>query len=91
MRDKEFISGQLDTGFIERFNIRQGDAAPAEPSIVEADMAIVAGALEYLKQRRHGSISSSETLNRWKLSGRNAALNARQELGERIPSAWRKL
>jgi acetyl-CoA carboxylase biotin carboxylase subunit len=91
VRDKEFIAGQLDTGFIERFNIRQGDAAPAQPSTMEADMAIVAGALEYLKQRRQGSISSSETLNRWKLSGRNAALNARQNLGEHIPSAWRKL
>lgn len=92
VRDEEFIAAQLDTGFIERFNIRQDNAALNEPSVLESDMAIVAGALEYLKQRRQtSSVTTTSTLNRWKLSGRNAALNARQNLGEHIPSAWRKL
>ena len=91
VRDEEFIAGQLDTGFIERFNVRQDKAASTEATRLESDMAIVAAALEYLKQRRQSSVMTSLMANRWKLSGRNAALNARQNLGEHIPSAWRKL
>ena len=91
VRDEEFIAGQLDTGFIERFNVRQDKAASMEATSLESDMAIVAGALEYLKQRSQSSVMTSPMANRWKLSGRNAALNARQNLGKHIPSAWRKL
>ena len=91
VRDDEFITGQLDTGFIERFNVRQDKAGSIEVTSLEADMAIVAGALEYLKQRRQNPVMTPPIPNRWKMSGRNAALNVRQNLGEHIPSAWRKL
>jgi acetyl-CoA carboxylase biotin carboxylase subunit len=35
MRDEEFIAGQLDTGFIERFNRRRADAAAQSPRDAE--------------------------------------------------------
>src|SRR5262245_49023830 len=39
VRDEEFKKGQLDTGFIERFNSRRASAPPAEPTKEETHMA----------------------------------------------------
>src|SRR5215813_2292284 len=41
-KDEEFVSGQLDTGFITRFNERRAAAAPEEFSQVESDLAAIA-------------------------------------------------
>lgn len=87
VRDQEFIEGRLDTGFISRFNERQSAAKVNEPLEEEVDIAIIAAALKFVKQQK---LKSSEQVsvdsNRWKLSGRVAALQGRQ-IG---PSKWRR-
>jgi len=86
--DEEFVSGKLDTGFIARFNQRREELVAAGPSVEEVDMAIVAAALRYAsveRQTSNGPISTS----RWKMSGRDAALNARQMIAGRT-GGWRK-
>ena len=89
VEDDEFRSGRLDTGFISRFNQRHEQTAASVPNNKETDMAIIAAALEYLKVQRRGSSQTiATTSNRWKMSGRNAALNA--GLGKTVSSKWRK-
>ena len=89
VRDEEFVKGQLDTGFIERFNSRQvSRSVPAATE--ESDMAIIAAALEYHQRQRIIKHSSTSASNRWKLSGRAAALNAKQTATDRAPSKWRR-
>ena len=91
VRDEEFIAGHLDTGFIARFNVRQESAVSKPSSTEEKDMAIVAAALQYLKQqKRHSAQSVTAISNRWKMSGRESALNARQSLREHVVSKRRK-
>jgi Acetyl/propionyl-CoA carboxylase, alpha subunit len=91
VEDDEFRSGRLDTGFISRFNQRQEQSAAPGPNTKERDMAMIAAALEYLKvQRRSSSQTIATTSNRWKMSGRNAALNARQTPGTTVSSKWWK-
>ena len=86
--DQDFIDGRLDTGFISRFNAREAAQEPAVSSVEESDMAVVAAALHYLKQLKRNATRtpSSTSVNRWKMSGRDAALNARQP----VPSDWSK-
>ena len=92
VRDEEFLAGRLDTGFIGRFNARQQSALPEPPSTEEKDMAIVAAAFQYLKQqKRYSARSVSAVSNRWKMSGRNSAPNARHSLGEHVVSKRRKV
>jgi acetyl-CoA carboxylase, biotin carboxylase subunit len=87
VKDDEFISGHLDTGFIARFNSRREASLPAPPPTEEVDMALIAAALEFLKQERQTSIQAiSHVSSRWKMSGRNAAINA---IGK-TPFKWRK-
>jgi len=90
VRDGEFQRGQLDTGFIERFNSRRASAPPAVPAIEERHMAVIAAALAYHQRQQQATQGSSPVTNRWKLSGRNAALNARQNLTHETSSKWRK-
>src|SRR5205814_496431 len=53
MRDPEFVAGQLDTGFIARFNERRRAAAaaradgPDDNETIRRDMALIAAALAY--------------------------------------------
>jgi len=53
----------------------------------------VAAALQYLNTERKKSslTSTAAAAGRWKLSGRHAALNARQSLSDQVSSKWRKL
>jgi len=89
VEDDEFKSGRLDTGFIRRFNQRQEQTAALGPNAKENDMAMIAAALEYLKVQRRGSVQAIATpSNRWKMSGRNAALNA--GLSTTVSPKWRK-
>lgn len=71
--DQEFIDGELDTGFISRFNERNKPVQ--EDSTVESDMAIVAAALEYLSRQNTTTISTP--VSKWKMTGRAAALKWR--------------
>ena len=56
VRDEEFISARLDTGFITRFNERR--IAP-ELSEVEADLAMVAAAISYSRRQQHLSTGAN--------------------------------
>jgi acetyl-CoA carboxylase biotin carboxylase subunit len=86
VRDEEFISGRLDTGFIARLNerrppndLRSGD--------VETDLAAIAAALSYTLRQQLGSRQMTDQVSqsRWKMAGRNAALQAAS-----TSSKWRK-
>jgi acetyl-CoA carboxylase biotin carboxylase subunit len=87
VRDAEFVAGNLDTGFITRFNAREEAVEPQPPNAEEVDMATIAATLQFLKQQNRASQSaSSAPSNRWKMAGRSAALANRQP----ISSEWRK-
>jgi acetyl-CoA carboxylase biotin carboxylase subunit len=88
VRDKEFQSGQLDTGFISRFNERRSKASEdsKEQELALADIAIVAASIHYATLRREASFnpqSSADSQNRWKTSGRAALRGARQSMNVR--------
>jgi len=70
VRDEEFISGRLDTGFITRFNERRA-SNDLQSSDAEADFAAIAAALSYTTKRQQTSIQMVNS--RWKMAGRNAA------------------
>jgi acetyl/propionyl-CoA carboxylase alpha subunit len=85
--DDEFIAGNLDTGFITRFNAREEATEPQPLSSEETDMATIAAALYFLKQQsRTAPSTTSAAISRWKMSGRAAALANRQP----VSSEWRK-
>ncbi len=88
VRDQEFISGQLDTGFISRFNTRRetarlekNEASGHEPEVRD-DLAIIAAAIHYslLQKRSINSSPDSEKQSRWKMSGRAALHGARADV-----------
>lgn len=79
VRDREFIAGHLDTGFIDRFNERRVErphsTGGTQPSSLQQDIAIIAAALAYMRaQRTVANVSPSEQ-SKWKLSGRTAGLS----------------
>jgi acetyl-CoA carboxylase biotin carboxylase subunit len=85
--DDEFIAGNLDTGFIARFNAREAAAEPQAPDVVESDMAVIAAALYQARQQKQTARpNASSTVSRWKMAGRTAALATSQP----APSEWRK-
>jgi acetyl-CoA carboxylase, biotin carboxylase subunit len=87
VRDKEFIAGTIDTGFISRFNERRNSSNVDATPIEETDMAIIAAALHFAKLQRQSSAQAVSTVSdRWRMSGRIAALNSRQEMNQRNPS-----
>jgi acetyl-CoA carboxylase, biotin carboxylase subunit len=67
VRDEEFVSGRLDTGFIARFNERR---AADESTQVEADLAAIAAALSYSKRQQQAStqIAMKAVPSRWRRS-----------------------
>ena len=79
VKDAEFISGQLDTGFIARFNERHA-AQEVETNQVESDLAVIAAALSYALRRKQAAAQTSIVQSRWKRAGRNAGRG----------SQWRK-
>jgi acetyl-CoA carboxylase biotin carboxylase subunit len=87
VRDQEFISGQLDTGFISRFNERRTSSEPS--STVEVDLAAIAAALSYLNRQQRAAIQAATQISksRWKMAGRSAARRAQPQ---RTSPKWRK-
>ncbi|MGH9930021.1 MAG: acetyl-CoA carboxylase biotin carboxylase subunit, partial [Pyrinomonadaceae bacterium] len=89
VRDKEFKSGQLDTGFIGRFNERREAARAAggfERDQQNEDMAVIAAAIYYVTLRKEASASQpapGDHENRWKMSGRRSLLEDRKVMSAR--------
>ncbi len=73
VRDDEFISGDLDTGFISRFNARR-ETTVNEENEREKDIALITAAFDFTRRQRQSSLqrNSVESPNRWKLSARPA-------------------
>jgi acetyl-CoA carboxylase biotin carboxylase subunit len=90
VRDDEFQKGRLDTGFIQRFNSRHDSSSPSPPTNEEMHVAIIVAALEYRRRQKKAANVSGSVSNRWKLSGRHAALSAGQDLSHDTTSKWRK-
>jgi acetyl-CoA carboxylase biotin carboxylase subunit len=70
--DEEFVAGNLDTGFISRFNERR-DVTKKRDDIRHNDLALIAAALVYRRQQHQASIahaSQNNVTSRWKMSGR---------------------
>lgn len=70
MEDEEFIAGNLDTGFIERFNERK-----SKPEITQLthDMAMIAAAISYSKKQKSITKARNERSSepsRWVRAGR---------------------
>jgi acetyl-CoA carboxylase biotin carboxylase subunit len=73
MEDEEFVSGNLDTSFIERFNKRR---KPNQSEEIVSDIAIIAAALSSSKKTVSATASSnSNAPSRWVMSGRPALHN----------------
>ncbi len=83
MRDTQFIEGQLDTGFIERFNQRRQLADASGVSIedesVLRDLALIAAALAHEQgiKRASQQQSSQTPASHWRLQGRASQLKSR--------------
>jgi acetyl-CoA carboxylase biotin carboxylase subunit len=91
MRDEEFVAGQLDTGFIERFNRRRADAArdavageaggESEADATTArDIAIIAAALadsQNAQATANGERHAVQTPSQWRVAGRIAQHRSR--------------
>lgn len=77
VRDEEFIAGQLDTGFIPRFNDRcRAGATGAQASRLHQDLAIITAAIAYSEsQRQSSSNHQPQKPSRWKIAGRTSRLN----------------
>jgi len=86
VRDEEFISARLDTGFITRFNERR-TANEAHESEIDGDLATIAAALSYAsrQQRTSMQMATKASRSRWKMAGRNALRTQSQS-----SSKWRK-
>ena len=69
VRDEEFVSGRLDTGFIGRFNERRADGGQPAPQ-VEADLAVIAAALCYSKRQQQvvTQLAVKASRSRWRRS-----------------------
>jgi acetyl-CoA carboxylase, biotin carboxylase subunit len=94
VRDEEFINGQLDTGFIARFNERRETARrlvstqDEETKTARRDLALIAGAIHFAKVQRKASLPrqpAGETGNSWKISGRTASIRQRSVIDKRPP------
>ena len=72
--DEEFRVGTVDTGFIVRFNQRRQKSVENIDSKL-ADIAMLAAALSYTKQRQRSiSTSRNSVQDRWKQSGRRLSV-----------------
>jgi acetyl-CoA carboxylase biotin carboxylase subunit len=67
MEDEEFRSGDLDTGFITRFNERR---RASEPDEVSTDIAIIAAALSGSNKSLPTVNTHAKTPTRWVMSAR---------------------
>lgn len=87
-RDAEFIAGHLDTGFIERFNVRRAAAKAAardedtdEAANIARDLAIIAAALAHTGNNKHTADGDKQTTaqppSSWRIAGRIAQHRSR--------------
>ncbi len=90
VRDEEFKSGRLDTGFISRFYERKEEARSVgiedEDRQRQVDMAVIAASIHYATLQREASFNSQSpaaSQNRWKMSGRSALREAGQSISVR--------
>ena len=77
IEDQEFIEGNLDTGFIARWQDRREKQTASD---IEKDLAIIASVLAHGKnQKTNASDSTSRKTveSRWAIAGRNASINNR--------------
>ena len=72
VRDAEFISARLDTGFIARFNERRSEP---QISTEDTDLAIIGAALHYVKNQQPVPVHSK--VSKWKLASREIKSNHR--------------
>lgn len=79
VEDEVFIAGNLDTGFIEKFNERQKSKDAEESDEASRDLALIAAVLANgAKQKTNAPEGKSEPeISRWALTGRAAAMNNR--------------
>lgn len=80
LRDEEFVRGQLDTGYIERFQQRRAQGPPGQPERLR-DIALIAGALHHERQSAPLEASNHRALStesQWKRQGRWAQLESRR-------------
>ena len=73
MEDDEFVAGNLDTGFISRFNERK---EPQETDETARDMAVIAATLSYSQRQKKALVNSGTPAkpSEWVLSGRAEAV-----------------
>jgi acetyl-CoA carboxylase, biotin carboxylase subunit len=83
VRDEEFKSGRLDTGFIARFYERKEKECSAgtedDDRQRQVDMAVAAASIHYATLQKEASCNSESpaaSQNRWKMSGRSALREA---------------
>lgn len=77
VEDEEFISGNLDTGFIARFSERKKEKKISQK---QSDMALIAAALAFSGKQNPVQTQSNAVSNRpsrWTWSGRMTQLNSR--------------
>ncbi|MCA1556310.1 MAG: acetyl-CoA carboxylase biotin carboxylase subunit [Acidobacteria bacterium] len=88
-RDAEFIAGQLDTGFIERFNGRRAAAKEAardentdESANITRDLAIIAAALAHTNNKHDNDDkqTTAQPPSAWRITGRIAQHRSRDML-----------
>ena len=87
MRDDEFLSGDLDTGFIARFNERQAATqttnetgeteALSQPQLAAALVAALNTTRQAQQQSATGNSAQGQAGSRWKTAGRLARLQQR--------------
>ncbi len=68
VRDKEFIEGKLDTGFIQRYFERK--KVSEETDLTKQDIALIASALSYSEQNPVATNTQTQIESRWKTAGR---------------------
>jgi acetyl-CoA carboxylase biotin carboxylase subunit len=85
VRDREFIEGRLDTGFISRFFARRDSESsanePDEAETLRRDMALIAAALSYedfIKNASRQPETEQQPTSQWKLMGRAALHQSRR-------------
>ena len=82
VRDSEFIFGDLDTGFISRFNQRLDQTSAShsetEEETADRDLAIIAAALHFSKMQTQTkqAVPAIQKPSRWRMAGRRVALTS---------------
>jgi acetyl-CoA carboxylase biotin carboxylase subunit len=81
VRDREFIEGRLDTGFIPRFLERRSSSPESLDDAQETvlrDLALVAAAIEF-SAKKQSPIANQPNIeqSKWRLTGRDALHESR--------------